>query len=54
MLQDVVVDLDMAALDEQAQKIRVAQANAQKLAEQTAQTLEPVMTEVFSNWDSLS
>lgn len=51
MLQDVVVDLDMAALDEQAQKIRDAQADAKELAGLTAQTLEPVMREVFSNWE---
>ena len=54
MLQDVVVDLDIVALDEQAQKIRDARAAAQELAGQTADTLEPVMTEVFSNWEALS
>ena len=54
MKQNVVVDLDMAALDEQAQKIRDAQAAAQQLAGQTAATLEPVMTEVFQNWEALS
>ena len=54
MKENVVVDLDMAALDVQAQKIRDAQAAAQKLAGQTAATLEPVMTEVFQNFEALS
>lgn len=44
----------MNALDVQAQKIRDAQAAAQQLAGKTAATLEPVMTEVFTNWEGLS